>query len=109
MKFSIIIEDKKKGKIKIPLPKNKIRDLFDIMYIVDDSHALETIKLNNMEKTFYWFHKITDHLVFDIMDGGIFIEGSRANKRFKAVRMGRYYLTKKPRWKNQSTKSFSLR
>ena len=91
MKFKIVVEDKKKGKIEIKLPERKIHRLFDIMYMVEGSDAVDTIKLNKDIDTFNWFHKITDHLVIDIIEGGLYKEKGK-----KTI-----YLTKKPLWRKQ--------
>ncbi len=88
MNFKIVVKDKKRGTITIPLPQRKLHKLFDIMYMIDGSDAMDTIKLNRMEDTFRWFHTITDHFIIDVIGGGL-------NPREKKI----HYLTKKPNWK----------
>lgn len=100
MKIKILVEDKKKGKIEILLPRNKLNDLFDIMYMVEGSDAIDTIKLNKVDKTFHWFHKIIDHLVHDISGAGTYGDIAKLkNGKYRFIPRGKSYLTKKPKWK----------
>lgn len=100
MRIKIAISDKKKGKIEIPLHRNKLNDLYDIMYMVEGSDAIDTIKLNKVDNTFHWFHKITDHLVHDILGDGVYGDIARLKTgKYRFISRGRSYLTKKPKWK----------
>ncbi len=95
MKFKIVIEDKKKGRMEIPLPARKIHHLFDIMYMVGGYPSnTNTFKLNHVFDTFKWFHKITDHLVIDVIEGGLHKEQGK-----KTI-----YMTKKPHWRKEKVR-----
>jgi len=92
MKIKIVAEDKKKGKVEIPLSIKQIRDIYDMGYWIDT----DDLKFHKADKNFYNFHHKLTFLVHDVIDdGGIgrFVDGKY--KRLKE----KHYHVKKPKWK----------
>lgn len=103
MKIKIVIEDKKKGKVVLPITINEIRDVYDAMYIVTDPETVKDLKLNKVDKSFFNFHRKMEHIVHDIIyDGKVgqikeIKKGKKKSFRFIPEKK-RHYLVKKPKW-----------
>lgn len=106
MKFKIIAEDKKKGKIEIPVSFRELSSLMDVGFIICPN-CRSCIKDNKIAKEFWKMFKISQ-LVIDIKyDGKCYtMEKSKDSIGRKVKSCGgsyvskhKFYLIKKPVWK----------
>ena len=101
MKIKLVIEDKKKGKIEVPVSLKEISDVYDGMYIcLDDKNiAYKNLKLNKVDKGYFNFHEKLSHIVHDIINEGKVYELQDKEKvKFKLSKK-RHYFVRKPTWK----------
>ena len=103
MRIKIVIEDKKKRRIEIPISLKEIRDVYDGMYICmdDKERAHKNLKLNKVDKGFFNFHNKLRHIIHDIIDEGRVYELKEKDKLKFKLSKKRHYLVKKPLWKNR--------
>ena len=109
MKIKILIEDKKKGKIIIPINKENLHNLFDITFMLGhNKDEYETLKLNKCEDTWKWFCN-TIHYMSDIVyDGkcysikkGINPKKPLTKKDFVLCKERDYHI-RRPKWKKKN-------
>lgn len=95
MKFKIIAEDKKKGKIEIPISFNQLSSIFDAGNLVCPD-CIENFELNKFKKDFFQVVRKLEYVIDIWSDGKCYqmIEGKR-----KLVK-DKFYLVKKPEWKS---------
>jgi len=97
MKIKLVIEDKKKGIIEIPISKEVLIDLHDILWISSlNKELIETIKLNKCDKSFFDFLKKIEFIVLDVIYDGNWLY--LKNKKYVPCRK-KHYIVKKPQWK----------
>lgn len=105
MKVSLLIEDKKKGKIKVPVSLKELEDVYDGILICSDDNGTNyhNLKLNKVDKGFFNFHKKLSYLIHDVIHDGKVYElddrklDDRKKLSFKPCKK-RHYIVKKPRW-----------
>ena len=97
MKIKLVIEDKKKGKVEIPISKRVLTDLYDVFWIVTgNEEVMETIKLNKCDKSFFNFHNKIEHAVFDVIHDGTWY--CFKDEKYVPCKK-KHYLVKKPNWR----------
>jgi len=101
MNVKIIVEDKDKGTVTIPLTKKLIRDMYDIGYMVDDKNLISTMKMNFVEKSFWKMHKIFAKLVDCYDDGKCY---GWKNKKFVPSKHKFWHSGKRPNWVKENNK-----
>ena len=99
MIIKIIVKNKKKGIIEIPLTKKEISAMFQAGFMADE--MFETLKLNNVDVPFFSLHRKFLHLLNDVIDGGKTYSTDKKTHKFKLNRK-RYYIVKKPKWKKEN-------
>ena len=101
MRIKIIIEDKKKGRIEIPISIEEVSDVYSGMWIFTEDKDIKLLELNKCEKGYFKFHKKLMHIVNDIIHGGMVSRMEKTKKGdFKFVpEKKRHYLIRKPRWR----------
>lgn len=101
MKFKIVAEDKKKGKIEVPISWGEIAMLFDLKFMICPD-CIQCLKDNKIDKYFWKLVKKTDYLMDIKYDGGFgqIVEdrNTKSGYRFKRSKE-KFYMHKKPEWK----------
>ena len=99
MKVKLIIEDKKKGKIEIPVANREIRDIYNVGYMIEED-SWEIIKLNKCDKSWLSFHRKIEHIIHDILGEGknYSMEKAKNSKTKFILNKKRCYIVKKPKW-----------
>ncbi len=99
MKIKLIIEDKNKGKIEIPLANREIRDIYNIGYMIEED-SWKTIKLNKCDKSWVSFHRKIEHIIHDVLGEGknYSIKNIKNGKTKFVLNKKRFYILKKPKW-----------
>jgi len=104
IKYKIVVEHSKKGKIEIPISRKLLHNIADILFIIDDcKYCWKNFKLNKIDKDVKKFHDLILFLAFDVDGNGIaykMVEPKKKNGKikFKKVKSD-FVLIKKPRWK----------
>jgi len=104
IKYKIVAEHKDKGIIEIPISKNLLHSISDILFIMESCERCnETFKLNKIDKDVKKFFNIFLFLSYDVDGDGCAYEMlERKNKtdkiKFKKIKSD-FILIKKPRWK----------
>jgi hypothetical protein len=96
MRFSIVVEDKKKGKLVVPLTKREIGALGELGFFFHDEDW-KCFKLNKIDEDIGSACRKFGFLLFDVKDEGKsypFVDGKIDKKNFSI-----HYLYGKPRWK----------
>lgn len=105
MEIKIIVKDKKKGRIEIPLSKKEIHDFYQIGFIaIGDKDFVDCLKSNKDLESFLSIWKKFRFLSSDVIyDGRCYSSktiGKGKNKRLKFIlEKKRYYQIKKPKWR----------
>lgn len=94
MKIAIVVTDKKKGKVEIPITKNECSAMYSLGFMVDEMY--DTLKLNNMNKDVASLHSKFLHLVQDIIHDG---KTWTLDDKGESIPSDKWYIVKKPRWK----------
>lgn len=99
MKIKLIIEDKKKGKIEIPILNREIHDIYSVGYMIEEE-SWKTIKLNKCDKSWVSFHRKIEHIVHDILGEGknYRAEMTKNGKTKFVLSKKRCYMVNKPKW-----------
>ena len=104
IKYKIVAEHSKKGKIEIPISKKLLHNIADVPFIIDDcKYCWKNFKLNKIDKDVKKFNDIILFLAFDVDSDGIAYEMIKPRKkggkiRFKKIKSNSV-LVKKPVWK----------
>lgn len=98
MKFKILAEDKKKGKIEIPVSFGELSSLWDLHWIICPD-CIDCMKLNKFDKDFWNFCKKLDYLIDIKYDGKCYSTKEVKGKIIKKYSKEKYYLNKKPKWR----------
>ncbi len=113
MKFSILVEDEKKGTYKIPITKEEIEGAYDQGYqliLTEDEYkkVIAKLKKDKWDKVFAKdydkfckFHLKLSHLIHDVIHDGKTHSMEKTEKGdFKTkLNKKRSYYVKKPKWK----------
>ncbi len=78
IKIKIVIEDKKKGKIEVPMAVEEMRNVYNSSF-------------DNLDSSY--LHKKLQYIIHDVID-----EGKMYNEELK-LKKKRSYMVKKPKWK----------
>lgn len=99
MKIKLVIEDKNKGKIEIPLANREIRDIYNVGYMIEED-SWKTIKLNKCDKSWVSFHRKIEHIIHDVLGEGknYSMEKTKNGKTKFVLNKKRCYIVKKPKW-----------
>lgn len=94
MKIEIVVTDKKKGEVRIPITKAEASAMYDVGFMIEADY--DTLELNKVDKPFFKLHEKFLHLVNDVVyDGVCFtMEGDKFKKLDK-----KWWLVRKPKWK----------
>lgn len=99
MKFTIVVKDKKKGKIEIPVSFGELASLYDLSYILCPG-CWDNAKLNKFDKDLSSLMNKIGCIIDIKYDGKCY--SCIKNKKGKYIRKTsktKYYLNKKPKWK----------
>lgn len=103
MKIKLIIEDKNKNKLRrvtIPISKDELSSLVDIAFFMSGKEFSKWFKLNKIKpKSIFkkiWF------ALYDVVDDGKCYTWEKNWKKGKLCKE-RWYLVKKPKWRNGKT------
>lgn len=97
MKIKIVIEDKKKGKIEIPITEKEVNDWLDFGFMIStDDDYYKTLKLNHVDESFWKFHTHAGTIQDALSDGKCY---TFENGKMKEAKTKYYFNGKKPRWK----------
>ena len=102
MKIKILVEDKKKGKIEIPLNIEEIRAMYDLGFMLDDIY--ETLKLNKIDKSVFSLHRKFEFLLNDVIHDGktySIVDARKGEKKKSKMVLNKrkWFLVKKPKWR----------
>jgi len=100
MKIKLIIESKSKNKLRkviIPIRKDELSSLVDIAFLMSGKEFSEWFKSNKINPTNI-FKKIW-FAFYDVVDEGKVYTWEKNWRKSKLCKE-RFYLIKKPRWKN---------
>ena len=99
MKVKIVIEDKKKGRIEVPLTEDELGALYDIGFMLFADEA-EWLKVNKIKKeTKSVFNKFFFVLNDVVYDGKVYNFDEKIGKAKLRPLKERCYQIKKPEWK----------
>jgi len=109
MKIKIVVEDKKKGKIEIPLSKNILHAWYDFGFMVCP-YCVDCFELNKIKKDFFKMHSISLFLVNDVIYNGkcwTYRTDKKGNLlkdkkgKLKKEKAKTHYLVKEPIWEKK--------
>lgn len=104
IKYKIVAEHSKKGKIEIPISKKLLHRIASVPFIINDcKYCWKNFKLDKIDKDVKKFNDIILFLAFDVDSDGIaykMVEPKKKNGRLKFKKIkSDFILIKKPKWK----------
>jgi len=105
MKIQIVVTDKKRGKIVIPISEENAHNLLDISFMLGNGDEYKTLKLNYCDKTWRWFCNTMEYLSDIRGDGKCYKIKEGVNPKKPLTKKDfvfngdRSYLRRKPKWK----------
>ncbi len=99
MKIKIVAEDKRLGRVEIPLTHKEIAAFFDLGYMIEDD-TWKVVKLNKIDKSITSLHKKIDHVLNGVYHRGRVYKLITKNGKTKTVLNDKpIWSVKKPNWK----------
>ena len=92
-KIKIVVGDKEKGRVEIPVEITEARDIYDMGYLISaEDEFFKNLKLNKMDKSFWALHEKFAKVV-DCLDDGRCYDFDLKPSKHKF-----YHSGKKPKW-----------
>ena len=105
MRFQIVVSDKKKGEIRIPLSKKEVCMLLDLCFYFEDDDW-KNFRLNKIDTHLESFIKKVFCMEDILHDGRVYNCDLKTKKlKFKLDKTSRHWLNRKPEW----TSKFKLK